>query len=120
LSIKADGSIVFDGERFTQTGGRAEDKISAEKVKQLIAEFKNADYFSFKNSYALDNCPQAATDMSTVKTSIQINNREKAISHYLGCSEGNGKPLGFPQALTDLENKIDEIAETKRWIEERK
>jgi len=80
--------------------------------------------------------------MATVTLSIRLNEKSKTITHYLGCisneeivkKESSGYnssniPVSelrdftkqiFPQELYNLENKIDEIVETKRWIEERK
>ncbi len=46
--------------------------------------------------------------------------KEKTIIHNLGCIEIGGNWKVFPQQLYNLENKIDEIVETKRWIGERK
>ncbi len=82
-----------------------------------------------------------ATDMETVTILVKLNGKEKTIEHYWGCwkidesKEDNSSkedyspniriektfsPKVFPQQLYNLENKIDEIVETKRWIGERK
>jgi hypothetical protein len=122
LTIKADGSVVFEGEKFTATTGKAEAKISEAKIRELIKAFEEADYFGFDDSYGYDssNCPSTATDMPTVTTSIQINNRKKSIDHYLGCTDGTEGFNIYPAKLYQLENKIDEIVGTKRWIGEQK
>lgn len=120
LSIKADGSVIFEGIKNTETQGKAEGKISEDKIKQILKEFENADYLNLKDKYDFNTCPLAATDNSTVITSIRVDDKNKTVSHYLGCVENNDQHTPFPPKLTELENKIDEIAGTKRWIGERK
>jgi hypothetical protein len=118
LTVKADGSVVFEGIDVTEVKGKVEDKISLEKVKQLMAEFQKADYFSLENSYDYENCPKTWTDRPDAYTSIKINGKQKTIRHYLGCKEKDSEI--FPARLYELENKIDEIVETKRWVGNRK
>lgn len=119
LIVKTDGSVLFEGEQFTDTFGKAEGKISEDKVKQLIEEFNNADYFNLNGKYDTKNCYQWTDDSSTV-TSIQINGEKKSVDHYHGCKEGSDNFEKELAKLIKLEDKIDEIVETKRWIEEQK
>ena len=112
LTIKADGSVLFDGERFTKTIGKAEGKISEDKVKKLIKEFENADYFALDGEY---DCYQM-TDNPSAFTSIQINGKNKKIKHYQGCESGSDEFEKELSNLTELENKIDEIIGTQKWI----
>jgi hypothetical protein len=105
LTIKADGKVSFFGQDFTEVKGQAEGEISKEKVKELIAEFKKANFFELDDNYTSKNC---ATDNPTVRTTLFINSKVKKIEHDLGCEA--------PKELTDLENNIDEIVGTKKWI----
>lgn len=109
LTVKADGKVSFFGQDFTETKGQAEGEISKEKIKQLIAEFKKAKFFDLKDNYTTEEC---STDTPTVRTTLFINDKVKKIEHSLGCEA--------PKELTDLENKIDEIVGTKKWIGEKK
>lgn len=118
LTVKSDGAVTFEGKDVTEAKGKVEDKISAEKVRQLVAEFQKADYFNLENSYNEKNCPLTITDRPNANTSIQINGKQKTIYHYLGC-KGKDRSV-FPAQLVELEDKIDEIVETKRWIGNRK
>jgi hypothetical protein len=118
LTVKSDGAVVFEGTDVTEVTGKVEDKISVEKVKQLVAEFQKADYFNLENSYDYQNCPSTHTDRPDAYTSIQINGKQKNIYHYLGC-KGKDSEI-YPARLTELENKIDEIVETRRWVGNRK
>ena len=54
--------------------------------------------------------------MPSAIISIKIDGKEKTVKHYLGCLK-SGDPFElFPFALVNLENKIDEIVETNRWV----
>jgi hypothetical protein len=123
LSISADGRVVFEGKAFVKTKGRAEGRITLSQLSELIRAFNNADYFSLKDSYAggpADGCPTMWTDNPAAITSIRSKGRSKKIYHYYGCRElGSGDALGkvWPQALYELEEQIDQIVGSDKWIE---
>jgi len=118
LTISADGAVVFTGEDYVREKGTVHSNISKEQLKQLISEFTKSQYFSLRDSYISeeDGCPESWTDSPTVTTSIRINGQYKSIVHYLGCQENNGESV-FPKELKDLEDTIDEIIGTRKWIQ---
>lgn len=123
LKISLDGKVEFEGVNCTATKGKAENRITDEKVKELISEINKSNFFSFENDYSQDakTCSSSSTDCPSVTLTIKYDENEKTIKHYNCCFVN----LPFSkedalQPLTDLENKIDEIVETKRWIGERK
>ncbi len=125
LIIQPDGKVLFEGIQDTATKGKVESILSKEKLIEIITKIERADFFSLKDSYTnvSDNCPNWETDAPTVILQINLNGNEKKITHSLGCREvynPNEFQKIFPQQLFDLENKIDEIVETKRWIGERR
>ncbi len=98
---------------FTKSKGKIENTLNQENINQLIAEIDKIDYFSLSPQIGTSgNC---ATDHSTVILSIKLRGKEKGIVHNLGCSG-----TANLKRLENLENKIDEIVETKRWIGEGK
>lgn len=135
VEIHPDGKVDF-----TKTNGKfvdtkvirkAESKLEKEKMKQLITEIETSDFFSLDSDYGyrFKNCLSARTDEDSVKIHLNLNGKEHTVNHNLGCfditfaelkEEINRKDKIFPQKLYKLENKIDEIVETKRWIGERK
>jgi len=119
LSVKSDGIVSFEGVSNTKVKGKIEEKISIEKVRQLIKEFEIANYFNLNGKFDSKNCYQWTDNPSTL-TSIQINGEKKNIDHYQGCREGDDDFKKKLSKLTELENKTDEIVETKRWIGEGK
>lgn len=105
LTIRGDGTVVYEGKDFVKVKGKAETTISQEQVEQLVSEFEKVDYFSLNDSYT----ERTITDAPTVTTSITIDGKTKTIEHYRGDENA-------PEALTQLENKIDEIVDSEQWI----
>jgi hypothetical protein len=68
-------------------------------------EFEKADYFSLNDSYT----KFGKSDMPSANTAISLGGQTKAIKHYLG-------DISAPKKLTELEDKIDEIANSAQWI----
>ncbi|MDQ3322404.1 MAG: DUF6438 domain-containing protein, partial [Acidobacteriota bacterium] len=142
LTIQSNGKVIFEGKKYTKTIGKTESKLEKEKIKQLISEIEKANFFSLDNAYNYDsgNCPVLVSDSSSITLYIKLNGKEKTINHDWGCwvdspiendsddinnsanrkVKKNWSPKIFPQQLYNLENKIDEIVETKRWVGERK
>jgi acetamidase/formamidase len=113
VTVTSDGTVTFNGARFTKTTGVAKGKISREEFRQLVAEFEKINYFALPDAYAPGTpvCPQRITDMPSANTSIRLKGKAKSVAHYYGC--GDSGPL---VKLTALEKKIDEVAGTQKWI----
>jgi hypothetical protein len=116
VTISADGKITFEGRQFVKTKGAAHGSITLEGLRQLLAEFDKARYFSLRDKYETetDGCPEYWTDNPTAVTSIRVNGKSKSISHYQGCRDGE---VAYPKALTELEDRIDQIVDSKQWIQ---
>jgi Domain of unknown function (DUF6438) len=121
LKISADGTIIFEGRNFVRKAGKTEGSVTQNQLRQIIAAFDKANYFSLKDKYAgaEDGCPTTWTDYPSAVTFIKINGKSKTISHNYGCRETRpDKSLGdvYPKELFELEKTIDEIAGTGQWI----
>jgi hypothetical protein len=113
LTIKSDGSVTFEGKRFTKTTGTATGKISQSDFRALVSEFEKINYFSLPDAYTpgTKECLRMRTDMPSANTSIRLNGRAKSVAHYYGCDTEGGLTK-----LTALETRIDEVAGTQKWI----
>ena len=105
LTIYGDGKIVYKGDMFVKVVGKVVTKISKEKVKKLIEAFYKINYFSLKDKYNA----HSITDCPSTETSITINGQTKTVYHYHG-------DFSAPEELTKLEDKIDKIVNSKRWV----
>jgi hypothetical protein len=117
LTISADGTVTFEGSANVRVKGKVQGQISHEKVQLLVAAFLKAKFFSLRDRYAgkQDGCRQIWVDSDSAITSIVMNGKSKSVSHYLGCHQNS--EISYPKALTELERKIDEVANTKQWLE---
>lgn len=70
-------------------------------MQELVNEFYRAGFFSLADRYE-----QQVTDLPSQTTSIAIDGKTKTVYRY-----------GFePQRLAELEDKIDEVAGTEKWV----
>ena len=111
VSIAATGTVTFEGEANVETLGVATARIGEEEVRDLIAEFERAGFFSLAERYTYGEaaCGRYVTDNPSAITSITIGDRSKTVQHDYGCS-------GVPRQLTELEARIDTVAHSSRWI----
>ncbi|MBV8538459.1 MAG: hypothetical protein JO128_22870, partial [Alphaproteobacteria bacterium] len=100
VDVHGDGTVVFMGTN-TAVLGRHVDHIDAASVSRLIALFRDAHYFSLRNRYAT-----CATDLPTEVTSFSVGTQSKEIERY-----GIKHP-----ALINVENGIDQVAGTAKWV----
>lgn len=102
LTIHGNGTVRYEGFAFVAVTGVRTDKITEEKIRELVKEFYRIGYFSLQDRYE-----DPSTDLPSTTTSIAVAGMKKSVYRY-----------GFgPENLVQLENKIDEIARTERWIE---
>ena len=119
LTIYADGSVAYLGLKNVKTEGIAAGRISREDVQRLVKEFEKIDYFSLRDDYSeKGGCPFFLWDNSNALTSVNIGGRKKRVFHDLGClADGNPMQTNrFPRGLTEVEELIDEIVKSERWI----
>jgi hypothetical protein len=111
VSVFRNGTVRFLGKQHVKQQGAASASISPGAVDSLVAELEAGGYFAFADEYVMDApaCGRYATDSPTVTTSLNADGRTKRIRHDYGCSEA-------PPALARLEQRIDEVAGTSRWI----
>jgi hypothetical protein len=105
VEIRGDGSVVYEGRECVAVKGRREAKISQATLEKLVQHFRDADYFSLKDRYAA-----MVTDNPYYSTSIAFDGRSKGVEDYVGES------VGMPKALSALEDEIDKVAGTDRWV----
>jgi hypothetical protein len=112
VSIWRNGTVRFVGRRHVAYAGEVTESIPPARVDSLVAELKAGGYFDFADKYLFDEpaCGQYATDSPVVVTSLSVDGRTKEIRHDYGCRAA-------PRELGRLEQRIDEVAGSKRWIE---
>jgi (2Fe-2S) ferredoxin len=105
VTIYGNGTVLYEGIANVNSTGIQRSNISENQVRQLLSEFKKIDYFSLNET---DIASHVVYDAPLFTTSLSINGKTKTIHHY---------ETADPQALTELENKIDEIVNSGQWIQ---
>jgi hypothetical protein len=108
LDITGEGVVSYQGEHREGWGepglvGELKDRASAQAIQHLIESFRQADFFSLDDRYAL-----MATDAPTYTVGIRIGSVTKTVVDYIG------DEVGMPQVVTKLEEEIDVIAASVR------
>lgn len=112
VTLDRSGAVRFEGRRFVADSGVSTGTVARARVDSLFTELAAAGYFGFADSYRSGDpaCERYATDLPTVITEVRLGDRRKRIEHDRGCA-------GAPQALSDIEGRIDEVAGVRRWVE---
>ena len=119
LSIFEDGTVVFQGKKHVKSQEPIRARIDREQLTNLLAEFERIKFYSLRQRYSEeeDGCKLRGTDQPFATTTLNINGKKKSIVHYYGCWEEGASRVVFPQELFKLEAKIDEVVNTKQWLE---
>jgi hypothetical protein len=104
VSVSTRG-IVFDGEAFVAAKGRHTDRVDPSAVRALAKKFVAADFYSMRDEYRA-----SVTDNSTFTLSISIDGHKRQVVDYVG------QWTGMPAAIVELEDDVDALAQTERWI----
>lgn len=104
VTLSTDG-IVFEGGEFVAAHGRHTDTVDADEVRNLAKKFVAADFYSMDASYTA-----SVTDNPAYILSITIDGSSKKVDDYVGSW------VGMPAVITELENEVDSLAHTDRWI----
>lgn len=97
MKIYKNGLVEYNGEMFVEKEGLYEKTISEQKVKELIAKFNDAAFFSFEDEYTTN-----ITDLPTTFTTFNHDGKSKKIKNYHGA----------PDELKELESELRKIAES--------
>jgi ankyrin repeat protein len=107
VEIRGNGDVIYHGNGLVLITGEHRASIPREAVANLLQSFRDADYFSLKDGYT-----QTVTDNPTYTTSIEFDGHNKSVTDYVGAG------AGMPDVVTELEEKIDQLAGTDKWIKE--
>lgn len=105
VEIRGDGSVTYEGRHYVEVTGTQSAKIPVEAVHALFEKFRDAEFFWSQDEYAAE-----ITDFPTYEVSISFDGVNKSIRDYAGTK------AGMPGVFVELENAIDETANTAQWI----
>ena len=85
--------------------GRHTARIDPAKFKQLLDRFRSAHFFGLKDEYTA-----SVTDNPTQELTVRVGGRSKSVVDYVGTM------AGMPSEVRDLEDAVDKLADTARWV----
>lgn len=105
VSINQDGEVVYVGERFVNVRGEQRAVIPRTDVQRLVARFEEIGFESLRDQYRAN-----VTDLPTYTITFERNGRRKVVVDYGGLS------VGMPPSVRELQDEIDRVANTGRWV----
>ncbi|HEX5284404.1 MAG TPA: ankyrin repeat domain-containing protein [Bryocella sp.] len=109
VSISGLGDVVFsqvDGyQGYVAVPGTHHWIIKQQAVMDLLDEFRKAHFLSALNSYQCN-----WTDLPSQTITLAINGRTQSVVDY------GGAVVGLPSSIQALEQRIDDVAGTARWV----
>jgi ankyrin repeat protein len=105
VTVSTDG-IAFEGGGYVVACGKHRDAVDPDEVRKLAKRFVAADFYSMDAMYRA-----GVTDNPTYVLSIVIDGQAKKVVDYVGSWEG------MPAVITELEDEVDALAQTQRWID---
>lgn len=85
--------------------GRHTAHVDPALAVQLVERFRAAHFFGLKKEYVY-----SATDNPTQMLTVRIGKASKTVTDYIGTQ------AGMPQEVRDLEEAVDVVAGTARWV----
>jgi hypothetical protein len=115
IRITGDGRISYHGEMFVETEGKRTSTITQTEVRNLVAIFEKARYFSIAPDFTYNNCQRDRCakgymhDAPSVTTSITLRGKTHQVKHNQGC-------YCAPPVLFGVEAAIDKASRSARWV----
>jgi len=105
VAISGDGTVRYEGRRFVNVVGERTATIPRADVERLLARFDSIGFERLRDQYRAP-----ITDLPTYTIQLTRNGRTKTVADYGGVS------AGMPDAVRELQDEIDRVAGTARWV----
>jgi hypothetical protein len=105
VTINSAGEVRYEGRAFVNVVGEARALISPEDVARLAARFDEIGFDRLRDRYQAQ-----VTDVPTYTVSIRRGDHVKTVVDYAGTA------VGLPQAVRELQDEIDRVANTAQWV----
>jgi hypothetical protein len=118
VTISGTGEVTYRGDMYVKEVGKREDKVDVLEVLDLYKYAVEIGFFELQAEYESD-CQIIIGDKMMVETSgttmtdqafcdvtISTGKQTKKVHNY----------LGSPKRLRQLENRIEKLANTRRWV----
>jgi len=111
VTVRSDGSAVYDGKHYVAKTGTEKTRVDAKAVRALVQEFESLDFFALRDVYGGEpgDCTERKPDLPRATLTLKLDGRSKSVRLSVGC-------VGpVTSRLSALGQAIDRLAETERW-----
>jgi hypothetical protein len=105
VAITGEGEVTYVGDGFVNVVGEQRATIPLADVASLPARFDAIGFHALRNEYRA-----SITDIPTYTIALERNGQRKVVVDYGGLS------AGMPASVRALEDEIDRVAGTARWV----
>lgn len=105
VEITGTGDVNYHGHGFVVIEGVQNYTISKDAIAGLVDEFDQANFWNLEDEYR-----QTVTDNPTYVISFRTGSHSKTVVDYVGL------PVGMPYAVRELQERIDAVSKTARWV----
>jgi hypothetical protein len=105
VTITSEGNVTYVGRSFVNVRGEQRATVPRAEAARLIARFDEIGFDQLRDAYRAN-----VTDLPTTTVSITRNGRTKTVVDYGGLS------AGMPRVVRELQEEIDRVAGTDRWV----
>lgn len=112
--LTADGVVRWHGDHFVERHGAAEATITTAAFAELWRRLNEEELAKLPDAYPeypSSYCPEMRTDHPSAIVTLTATDVDARVFDYHGC-RGNDRL----DAFRELEDRIDEIAGTSRWV----
>jgi hypothetical protein len=105
VEVHGNGDVVYQGSCHVLVVGHHQWRIEPAEVVALMGQVRAADFWSLKRRYAAP-----ITDNATYRLTVTVGGHTKTLEDYVGVA------AGMPKAVSALEDAVDHLAGTDRWL----
>jgi hypothetical protein len=110
VSVDENGTVIYNGVEAVKVHGEKIHSIPVNTVRELVAEFYRADFFSLQDRYEYKTLPNGNTESidhaNATTISIDIDGKKKSVYIFYGA----------PKELIDLQQKLVELTQIGQYI----
>lgn len=105
VSIAPDGAVTFVGQNHTRVVGEQHGQADRAAVATLHRRIVTAGFFNLRDEYRAD-----VSDLPDYIVTVRRGDLTKRVLDYAGTA------AGMPQTVREIEEEIDRVAGTERWV----
>lgn len=106
VTINGEGAVTYNGRAFVGVTGAQSAQVNPAEAARLFAQAEEIGFFSLRDEYRAE-----VTDLPTATVTFVRAGRRKSVLDY------GGAMAGMPESVRRLQDEIDRVAGTARWVE---